>query len=139
MAGAGGLFARHRYPEPASGVGQPFAGAVADRFGTVRVLMIGTLLYAAGQVVMAYAVTPGVMTLGVGVLVGFGLSGASFNLVLGASASCCRRTGAAMALGAGTAAGSLGQFLFPPIGSMLIESLGWQQTVLIFSRQCSCW
>ena len=39
------------------GVGQPFAGAVADRFGTVRVLMLGTLLYAAGQVVMAYAVT----------------------------------------------------------------------------------
>lgn len=115
------------------GVGQPFAGAVADRFGTVRVLMVGTLLYAAGQVVMAYAVTPGVMTLGMGVLVGFGLSGASFNLVLGAFGKLLPQSWRGMALGAGTAAGSLGQFLFPPVGSMLIESFGWQQTALIFS------
>ena len=41
------------------GVGQPFAGAIADRFGTMRVLCVGALLYAAGLVVMAYASTPG--------------------------------------------------------------------------------
>ena len=66
------------------GVGQPFAGAIADRFGTVRVLVVGALLYAAGLVVMAYASTPAMLHLGAGVLIGFGLSGASFNLVLGA-------------------------------------------------------
>src|SRR5689334_16387476 len=66
------------------GVGQPFAGAVADRFGAFRVLCVGALLYAIGLVVMAYASTPGILHLGAGVLVGFGLSGCSFNLVLGA-------------------------------------------------------
>src|SRR3712207_3091151 len=65
------------------GLGQPFAGAVADRFGTLRVLCVGALLYAAGLVVMAYASTPGMLHLGAGVLIGFGLSGCSFNLVLG--------------------------------------------------------
>ena len=73
------------------------------------------------------------MTLGVGVLVGFGLSGASFNLVLGAFGKLLPENWRGMAMGAGTAAGSIGQFLFPPIGSMLIESFGWQQTALIFS------
>src|SRR5215210_3061859 len=66
------------------GVGQPFAGAVADRFGAVRVICAGALLYALGLAVMAYAATPGLMHLGAGVLIGFGLSGSSFNLILGA-------------------------------------------------------
>src|SRR6478609_8911902 len=56
------------------GVGQPFAGAVADRFGAFRVLCVGAVLYALGLVVMANAATPGVLHLGAGVLVGFGLS-----------------------------------------------------------------
>src|SRR3990170_2787205 len=60
------------------GVGQPFAGAVADRFGALRVLCGGALLYALGLVVMAYASSPGTLTLGAGVLIGFGLSGCSF-------------------------------------------------------------
>ena len=66
------------------GVGQPFAGAVADRFGAVRVICAGAILYALGLAVMAYATTPGLMHLGAGVLIGFGLSGSSFNLILGA-------------------------------------------------------
>src|SRR3712207_3558139 len=66
------------------GIGQPFAGAVADRFGATRVLCAGALLYALGLVVMSYASTPGLLHLGAGVLIGFGLSGCSFNLVLGA-------------------------------------------------------
>ena len=96
-------------------------------------LIVGALLYAAGLVVMAYATTPGMMTLGAGVLIGFGLSGCSFNLVLGAFGKLLPENWRGMAFGAGTAAGSLGQFLFPPIGNMLIESFGWQQTVLIFA------
>src|SRR3954464_5936807 len=55
------------------GVGQPFAGAVADRFGAVRVLSAGGLLYALGLVLMSYGATPGLVDLGAGVLVGFGL------------------------------------------------------------------
>jgi MFS family permease len=114
------------------GVGQPFAGAIADRFGTLRVLCVGALLYAIGLVVMANATTPGVLHLGAGVLIGFGLSGCSFNLVLGAFGKLLPEKWRPMAFGAGTAAGSFGQFLFPPIGNILIESMGWQQALVIF-------
>jgi MFS family permease len=115
------------------GVGQPFAGAVADRFGALRVLCGGALLYALGLVVMAYASSPGTLTLGAGVLIGFGLSGCSFNLVLGAFSKLLPEERRPMAFGAGTAAGSLGQFLFPPIGNVLIDSLGWQQSLVVFA------
>jgi MFS family permease len=115
------------------GVGQPFAGAVADRFGTLRVLCVGALLYAAGLVVMAYATTPGVLHIGAGVLIGFGLSGCSFNLVLGAFGKLLPEKWRPMAFGAGTAAGSFGQFLFPPIGNVLIDAYGWQHALVIFS------
>ncbi|WP_460452195.1 MFS transporter [Alsobacter sp. SYSU BS001988] len=114
------------------GVGQPFAGALADRFGTIRVLIAGALLYAGGLALMAVASTPGMMTLGAGVLIGFGLSGCSFNLVLGAFGKLLPDRWRGLSFGLGTAAGSFGQFLFPPFGSMLIDSIGWQQTSLIF-------
>ncbi|MFL5024647.1 MAG: MFS transporter [Microvirga sp.] len=115
------------------GVGQPFAGAVADRFGAFRVLCVGALLYALGLVVMAYATTPGLLHVGAGVLIGFGLSGCSFNLVLGAFGKILPEKWRPMAFGAGTAAGSFGQFLFPPIGNVLIEQFGWHQALLVFA------
>ncbi|MCG7392389.1 MFS transporter [Microvirga sp. ACRRW] len=115
------------------GVGQPFAGAVADRFGAFKVLCLGALLYAIGLVVMAYASTPGILHLGAGVLIGFGLSGCSFNLVLGAFGKLLPEKWRPMAFGAGTAAGSFGQFLFPPIGNVLIDSFGWHQALIIFA------
>jgi MFS family permease len=115
------------------GVGQPFAGAVADRFGAFRVLCVGAVLYAIGLVVMAYATTPGILHLGAGVLIGFGLSGCSFNLVLGAFGKLLPEQWRPMAFGAGTAAGSFGQFLFPPIGNALIDTFGWDQALVIFA------
>lgn len=115
------------------GLGAPFAGAVADRFGTVRVLCFGAFLYAAGLVVMAYASTPLTMHLGAGVLIGFGLSACSFNLVLAAFGKLLPEPWRPMAFGAGTAAGSFGQFLFPPIGNILIEQIGWHQALVVFA------
>ena len=115
------------------GLGAPFAGAVADRFGTVRVLCFGALLYAAGLVVMAYATTPMTMHLGAGVLIGFGLSACSFNLVLAAFGKLLPEQWRPMAFGAGTAAGSFGQFLFPPIGNIMIEQIGWHQALVVFA------
>ncbi|HEX2510508.1 MAG TPA: MFS transporter, partial [Microvirga sp.] len=115
------------------GLGQPFAGAVADRFGTLRVFCVGTALYAAGLVVMAYATSPGMLHMGAGVLIGLGLSGSSFNLVLGAFSKLLPERWRPMAFGAGTAAGSLGQFLFPPLGNILIDSMGWQEALIVFA------
>src|SRR5919112_6043803 len=115
------------------GLGQPFAGAVADRFGATHVLCAGALLYALGLVVMSTASTPGVLHLGAGVLIGFGLSGCSFNLVIGAFGKLLPEAWRPLAFGAGTAAGSFGQFLFPPIGSALIEAFGWHSTLIVFA------
>jgi MFS family permease len=115
------------------GLGQPFAGAVADRFGTVRVFILGAVMYAAGLAIMAYAQTPGTMVIGSGVLIGLGLSGCSFNLVLGAFGKILPEKWRGFSFGAGTAAGSFGQFLFPPAGAMLIEQIGWPQKLLVFA------
>jgi len=115
------------------GLGQPFAGAVADRYGTLRVLMVGALLYAVGLVTMRYATAPSELTLSAGVLIGFGLSGSSFNLVLAAFTKLVPPHQRGLALGIGTAAGSLGQFLFAPISAALIDAVGWRTTLMIFA------
>lgn len=115
------------------GLGQPIAGAVADRFGVLRVMVVGALLYAGGLLVMRYASTPGSLDLGAGVLIGFGLSGCSFNLVLSAFSKLLPLEKRGVALGAGTAAGSFGQFLFAPFGVALIDNFGWQQALTVFA------
>ena len=115
------------------GLGSPFAGAIADRYGVTRVLCFGAILYAAGLVVMAYASTPGMLHLGAGVLIGFGLSACSFNLILGAFGKLLPESWRPMAFGAGTAAGSFGQFFYPPIGGFLIDGMGWGSALVIFA------
>ncbi|WP_234051645.1 MULTISPECIES: MFS transporter [unclassified Xanthobacter] len=114
------------------GLGSPFAGAIADRFGTVRVLWAGALIYGAGLVLMAYSSTPGALQLTAGVLVGFGLSAASFNLVLAAFGKLLPDRLKSLGFGAATAAGSFGQFLFPPLTTGLIQAVGWQETLIVF-------
>ena len=115
------------------GLGQPFAGALADRYGAARVCAAGGVLYTAGLLVMANASTPGTLHLGAGVLVGFGLAGCSFNIVLGAFGKLLPERWRPLAFGAGTAAGSLGQFFYPPLGNWIIEAYGWQQALVVFA------
>jgi MFS family permease len=115
------------------GIGQPFAGAIADRFGTVRVLGVGAILYALGLAMMAYATTPAALQLSAGVLIGFGLAGCSFTIVLAAFGKLVPEQWRSLAFGAGTAAGSFGQFLFSPVAVALIGAFGWQNALLIFS------
>jgi MFS family permease len=115
------------------GVGQPFAGAVADRFGAIRVLCMGAILYALGLVLMAHSTTPAMLQLSAGVLIGFGLSGCSFNLVIGALGKLVPEDWRSFAFGAGTAAGSFGQFLFSPLARALIDWLDWQTALVIFA------
>src|SRR6201994_3817331 len=115
------------------GLGQPFAGAIADRFGIVRVMCVGALLYAAGLLMMRYATTPVSLDLGAGVLIGFGLSGCSFNLVLSAFSKLLPPEKRGVALGAGTAAGSFGQFMFAPFGVAMIDNFGWQAALTVFA------
>jgi MFS family permease len=115
------------------GLGQPIAGAIADRFGVLRVVCVGALLYAGGLLMMRYAATPLSLDLGAGVLIGFGLSGCSFNLVLSAFSKLLPPERRGFALGAGTAAGSFGQFLFAPFGVAMIDNFGWQAALTVFA------
>ena len=115
------------------GLGQPIAGAIADRFGIFRVMAVGALLYAGGLFMMRYSATPLSLDLGAGVLIGFGLSGCSFNLVLSAFSKLLPQERRGIALGAGTAAGSFGQFLFAPFGVALIDNFGWQSALTVFA------
>jgi MFS family permease len=115
------------------GAAQPFAGAIADRFGTLRSLWVGAILYAAGLVLMAYSTTPGMLTLSAGVLIGFGLAGASFTIVLAAFGKLLPENRRSFAFGAGTAAGSFGQFLFSPLAVALIGAVGWKSTLVTFA------
>ena len=88
------------------GATQPFAGALADRFGAVWVLAGGAVLYAAGIVWMAYAQTPLELHLSAGVLIGLGLGGCSFTLVIGAFGKLLPDSWRTIGFGAGTAAGA---------------------------------
>ncbi|HEV7412012.1 MAG TPA: MFS transporter [Bradyrhizobium sp.] len=115
------------------GLSQPVAGAIADRFGVLRVMCVGAVLYAGGLFMMRYAATPLSLDIGAGVLIGFGLSGCSFNLVLSAFSKLLPPERRGIALGAGTAAGSFGQFLFAPFGVALIDNFGWQTALMVFA------
>ena len=115
------------------GVGQPLAGMIADRFGTARVLGAGALMYAAGLALMAHADTPSELDLSAGVLIGFGLSGTSFMVVLAAFGKLLPQEWRSRAFGFGTAAGSCGQFLFSPVAVALLDTFGWQQTLVTFA------
>src|SRR6266404_3307230 len=115
------------------GLGQPIAGAIADRFGVMRVICVGAVLYAGGLFMMRYAATPLSLNVGAGVLIGFGLSGCSFNLVLSAFSKLLPPERRGIAVGAGTAAGSFGQFLFAPFGVAMIDNFGWQTALSVFA------
>ena len=115
------------------GAAQPFSGALADCFGTVRVVIVGALLYAAGIYMMTHAATPGELYLSSGVVIGFGLSGCSFNLIISSFGKLLPESWRSFSFGLGTASGSFGQFLFSPLGVYLIQAFGWRTTLEIFA------
>ncbi|CAN1491253.1 AraJ Arabinose efflux permease [Rhabdaerophilaceae bacterium] len=115
------------------GIGQPFMGAIADRFGTLRVLWAGLTLYALGLYLMTISTTPLSLNLTAGVLIGFGLAGSSFNLVLAAFGKLLPPEKRSMAFGFGTAAGSFGQFIFSPLSVLLIRDYGWTNALAVFA------
>jgi MFS family permease len=96
-------------------------------------MCVGAVLYAGGLLMMRYATTPLSLDISAGVLIGFGLSGCSFNLVLSAFSKLLPLEQRGIALGAGTAAGSFGQFLFAPFGVAMIDHFGWQTALTVFA------
>lgn len=115
------------------GLGQPLAGVIADRFGAMRVIVVGGLLYAGGLALMASATSPAGLTWSAGLMVGIGMAGASHNTVLAAFGRMVPAHRRSWALGLGTAAGSLGQFLVVPAGQAFIVAYGWDSAALLLA------
>ncbi|MCY4436543.1 MAG: MFS transporter [Chloroflexi bacterium] len=115
------------------GMGVPVAGAIADRYGTSKVVALGAVAYAAGVAGMALADTGPTLYLVGGILVGVGVAFSSFSLVLAAIARIIGPERRSLALGLGTAAGSMGQVLFSPINQILIANYGWFDSLLVMS------
>ncbi len=112
------------------GVGQPFSGMIADRFGTARVLVAGAVVYAIGLVLMAYSTTGWGLALSAGVLIGTALSCCGFSVVYGVVARAFPPEKRSVALGMAGAAGSFGQFVMLPYGQTLITHIGWHNALI---------
>ena len=112
------------------GLVQPFVGAFADRFGARLTVLTTGLAYVAGLILMAMASTPGMLYLSTGLLIGFGLSGTSFAVLLSVIGRSVTPEKRSMAMGIASAAGSFGQFAMLPGTLGLIQWLGWSSALL---------
>ena len=115
------------------GVGVPVAGAIADRYGPGLVIAVGTVIYGMGVAGMAVSDSGLALHLTGGLLVGLGVAFTSFSLALAAIARVVSPERRSLALGFGTAAGSLGQVLFSPLSQALISSYGWYDSLVLVS------
>lgn len=112
------------------GIAQPFTGAIADRFGAMRTVLVGGILYAVGLVLMGYSDSAFSLSMSAGLLIGIGLSGTSFSVILGAVGRAVPLERRSMAMGISAAAGSFGQFIMLPGTLGLIGWLGWSAALL---------
>jgi len=112
------------------GLAQPFTGALADRYGAARAVVVGGVLYAVGLALMALADSLWTLSLSAGLLIGLGLSGTSFSVVLGVVGRAVSAEQRSMAMGIAAAAGSFGQFAMLPGTLGLIGWLGWSSALL---------
>jgi len=115
------------------GLVQPIAGIFADRYGPGRVLAVGGLVYVAGLGLTAVSSDTASLNLTLGVLIGIGLSGTTWAVVLGAVGRLVPDQQRSLALGLVTAGGSFGQFALIPATQVLLAAHGWVSTLLIFA------
>ena len=114
------------------GIGQPLFGAIGERFGDRRAIVLGALLYALGLVLSAYATTP----LGhqfLATFIGFGVAGTGFGVILAVVGRAASDEHRSMTLGIATAAGSAGQVVGPPLAAFLLAYMTWSGVFLVFA------
>jgi MFS family permease len=112
------------------GFAQPFAGGLADRYGTAKVIVGGLLIYAIGLALMVVSPDGSMLNLSAGVLVGVGIAASSFSIVMTAFGRSVPQEKRPLIFGVATAASSFGQFAFAPIGQGFIQNFGWQSTLI---------
>ncbi len=114
------------------GIGQPIFGALAERFGDRKAILGGGAFYVVGLVLSAYAITPGQHQL-LEMLVGFGIAGTGFGVILAVVGRATPERHRSMALGIATAAGSAGQIVGPPVANALLSQMPWQSVFVAFA------
>ena len=114
------------------GIGQPIFGILAERFGDRKAIIAGALLYALGLVLSAYAITPGQHQM-LNILIGFGIAGTGFGVILAIVGRAASAENRSMALGIGTAAGSAGQVFGAPTAQALLNYMPWQSVFMVFA------
>ena len=114
------------------GVAQPVFGMLGERFGDRQAIIVGAILYAAGLVLTGFATSPGQMQV-YEMLVGFGIAGTGFGLILAVVGRAAAPEHRSMTLGIATAAGSFGQVIGAPVAEYLMPLVGWQSVFLIFA------
>jgi predicted MFS family arabinose efflux permease len=113
------------------GIAGPVAGGLADRFGAMRVLIGGGVLYALGLVLMAVSTSGLAFTGSAGVMLGFAQSGCTYAVIYGVIGRSVAPEKRSWAMGVAAAAGSFGQFLMVPVENWLIGSFGWQNALFL--------
>ena len=114
------------------GIGQPLFGAIAEKIGDRRAIVLGALCYAAGLVFSAFATTPFAIQ-SLEVLVGLGVAGTGFGVILAVVGRASSDENRSMTLGIATAAGSLGQVIGAPLAEFLLSVMPWQSVFLVFA------
>ncbi|WP_417583291.1 MFS transporter [Nitrincola sp.] len=114
------------------GIGQPLFGAMAERYGDRKGILVGAACYVAGLILSSFAITPGQHQM-LEMLVGFGIAGTGFGVILAVVGRSAPERHRSMALGIATAAGSAGQIVGPPVAQLLLSTMDWQSVFIVFA------
>ncbi len=114
------------------GFGQPIFAAIGERFGDRKAIILGALVYAAGLVLSAYSTTPGELQTW-NILIGCGIAGTGFGVILAMVGRAASDENRSMALGLATAAGSTGQIFGPPAAEYLLGLMDWPSVFMVFA------
>ena len=114
------------------GFGQPIFGAMAERFGDRKAIVLGALMYALGLLLSAFVTAPGALQ-ALEILVGFGIAGTGFGMILAIVGRASSPENRSLAMGIATGIGSGGQVFGPPVAQMLLQHYPWQTVFMIFA------
>ena len=114
------------------GIGQPIFGAIAEKIGDRKAIVGGIVLYVVGLVLSSMATLP-IQHQALEFVIGFGIAGTGFGVVLAVVGRAARDEQRSMALAVATAAGSAGQIVGPPVAAWLLTMMAWQSVFVVFA------
>ena len=114
------------------GIGAPIFGALGEKFGDKKMIIVGALCYVSGLIVSTFAQSPLTHQF-LELLIGFGIAGTGMGMILAVVGRASSEKNRSMALGIVTAAGSVGQMVGAPLAQILVDSYGWKQVFIIFA------